>query len=345
MNNSIITKDVDEIILSTGGGDRNNFSQLFGKSVLITGATGLIGTYLIYTLLKLNELSSDKIKIKIVIHNNLPEHLVDIKGAENVEIFQGDLSDFEFCSSLPNADFIIHAAGYGQPKKFTDKKLLTIRMNTLATDILISKLNAGGKFLFISTSEIYSGSKETPYLETTCGITNPAHARACYIEGKRCGEAICHAWQELGKDVKIARVALAYGPGVRPGDGRVLYNFIQKGLSGKINLLDSGKAGRVYCYVADTVFNLWNILLHGKEITYNVGGKSFATIRRLAELVGKILNVPVEVPESDDGMQGAPAEVSMNIDKTEIEFGKTDYLELETGLRRTIDWYKANIAQ
>ena len=337
MDNSIILEDIDEIW------GEIDLSELQGKSVLITGATGLIGTYLVYSLIKLNQTAAQKVTIRIVTHNGLPSHLEHLAAEKNFEIYQGDLSEFAFCASLPESDYIIHAAGYGQPRKFVEDKVKTIRLNTLATDILLSKLKPDGKFLFVSTSEIYSGSKDFPYQETSCGLTMPDHPRACYIEGKRCGEAICHAWNTAGRTAKIARVSLAYGPGIRPADGRVLYNFIQKGVAGEINLLDAGTAGRTYCYISDNVSNLWNILLRGKEVTYNVGGISHATIRELAETVGKILNVPVVLPQVEEGLSGAPQEVALNLDKTRNEFGKTNYKSLREGIERTVKWYLANI--
>lgn len=337
MDNSIIVEDIDRLWHEI------DLSELEGKSVLITGATGLIGTYLVYSLLKLNRTADNKTTVRIVTHNGLPNHLAHLAAEKNIEIYQGDLSDCAFCMALPESNYIIHAAGYAQPRKFVEDKIKTIRLNTTATDILLGKLKPEGKFLFVSTSEVYSGSTDFPYREEICGTTTPAHPRACYIEGKRCGEAMCYAWNAAGKVAKIARVALAYGPGIRPADGRVLYNFIQKGVDGQINLLDAGTAGRTYCYVADTVSNLWNILLRSKEVTYNVGGVFRATIRELAELVGKNLNVPVIVPQVEEGLSGAPQEVALNIDKTRNEFGKTHYMPLEEGIARTIAWYRANI--
>lgn len=337
MDNSIIIEDIDEIW------DEIDLSELQGKSVLITGATGLIGTYLVYSLLKLNQVAENKATVRIVTHNGLPDHLAHLAAEKNFEVCQGDLSEFAFCAALPESDYIIHAAGYGQPRKFVADKIKTIRLNTLATDVLLSKLKPDGKFLFVSTSEVYSNAKDIPTRETTCGLTMPDHPRACYIEGKRCGEAICHAWNAAGKVAKIARIALAYGAGIRPADGRVLYEFIQKGVAGKINLLDAGTAVRTYCYISDTVSNLWNILLRGKDVTYNVGGTSRATIRELAETVGKVLNVPVVVPQVEAGLAGAPQEVVLNLDKTRNEFGKTHYKPLDEGIARTVKWYLANI--
>ena len=337
MDNRIIEEDIRDVW------NEIDLSSLAGKSILLTGATGLIGTYLIYSLVEFNKRNSNQVQIHVIVHNGYPAHLEFLTENDIVTTHKGDLSDFVFCNSLPDCDYIIHAAGYGQPGKFMDKKIKTIRLNTMTTDVLLSKLKENGRFLFISTSEIYSGSDDIPYKESSCGATMPDHGRACYIEGKRCGEAICHAWEDMGKKARIARVALSYGPGVRSSDKRSLYNFIQKGLNGRIDLLDDGKAGRVYCYVADTVANLLNILLKGKETTYNVGGDSNITIRQLAELIGDVLQVPVYVPEEDNSLKEAPQVVSLDMEKVKNEFGKEKYISIEDGIRRTIQWYQANI--
>ena len=262
MGNKIIAEDIESIWSEI------DLSPLAGKTVLITGASGLIGTYMIYSLLHWNDGSQDKIHISIVIHRELPDHLKELGQSSAVTIYRGDLSDYRFFESLPIFDCIIHAAGYGQPGLFMENQIKTIRLNTMATDLLLAHLAPAGRFLFVSTSEVYSGSTETPYMEKTVGATMPDHVRACYIEGKRCGEAICHAYMGTDKTVKIGRVSLAYGPGVRKTDKRVLYNFIEKALHGSIQMMDAGKAKRVYCYVSDTVSILWNILLRGKENIY-----------------------------------------------------------------------------
>src|SRR3990167_10231086 len=167
------------------------------------------------------------------------------------------------------ADYIIHAAGYGQPAKFMADEIATISVNTTAVIELLKKLKPSGKFLFLSTSEIYSGAK-SPYKETDIGTTSPTHPRACYIESKRCGEAICMAYRRKGFDVKIARLSLAYGEGTKSDDTRVLNQFIKQALTkGKIELLDMGEAKRTYCYIEDVVKILWAVLLQGKSEVYN----------------------------------------------------------------------------
>jgi len=103
-------------------------------------------------------------------------------------------------------DYILHCAGYGQPQMFAKDKIKTIHINTDNIPVLFSTLKPEGKFLFISTSELYSGLKMPlgGYAETDIGTTTPQHPRACYIEGKRCGEGIVTAYREQGYDAMIA---------------------------------------------------------------------------------------------------------------------------------------------
>lgn len=341
MNNLIIESDIKDLLA------RLSLDEMCGQTVLITGASGLIGTYLVYSIAIYNECYSKekKISLSIVIQNRMPEHLIQFENAEWLTIYQGDLSEYEFCIKLPNADYIIHAAGYGQPGKFMDSKVKTIKLNTICTGILLEKLNSSGKFLFISTSEVYNDSPNIPYNEKENGTTMPDHARACYIEGKRCGEALCNIYADKGYHVKIARVALAYGPGIRKDDKRVLYNFIQKAFKeGCIKMLDSGKAKRVYCYIADTIEVLWRILFTGKSVTYNVGGESYTTILNLANIIGQILDVDVIYPEEEkQQLSGAPNEVFMDIVKMKEEFNKYNFISLEDGIARTVRWYRENL--
>ena len=339
MGKNIIAGDLERI---TKGMD---FHMLNGKKVLVTGATGLIGSYLLQTIESVRDTFVDCPLVYVVVHNSLPQWLDFTKTQDNYVILQGDLSDFEFLNSLPKVDVIIHAAGYGQPGMFLTDKIKTLRINTLATDQLFLKLNEKGIYLFLSSSEIYSGSSNTPYDENDAGVTSPQHNRACYIEGKRCGEAVCMAYREKGINVKIARVSLAYGPCFKQGDKRVLNNFIEKSIRGDIDMLDAGEAKRVYCYISDTVEMLWHILLEGKDTVYNVGGEEETTIRNLANLVANNSGVNVIVPVSDNGMKDAPIAVAMSVEKVRNEFKKTEFISLEEGIKRTIEWYNNEYCQ
>jgi nucleoside-diphosphate-sugar epimerase len=105
-------------------------------------------------------------------------------------------------------------------------------------------------------------------------------------------------------------------------------------------LLDSGTAVRSYCYVADAVELLWQILLYGKEAVYNVGGRSTVTISDLAEMIGKMMGATVVFPTIQTEIAGAPEEVRLDLTRVETEFAKTRYIGLVEGLNATIKWQR-----
>lgn len=256
------------------------------------------------------------------------------------------------------ADYIIHAAGYGQPDKFMADPIGTIKVNTSKLIAMLERLKPGGRFLYISTSELYSGSWKNSHAETDIGHSDPWHPRSMYIEGKRCGEAICAAYRAKGVNVKVARLSLAYGPGTRVGDTRVINQFIEQALiTGRIEMKDQGNAVRTYCYIDDAVDMLLNILMHGAESArataenltlpytdtpvFNVGGVSRTTIKELALSIAALTGAEVFTPPNDKGLKGAPqhVEVSLNKYRREID-DKTTFVDLHEGLKRTIEYQR-----
>lgn len=320
-----------------------DFKLLKNKSILITGCTGLIGINLIASLRVLCETNEGPSKVVCAAHSSLELISGSLFDFQEAIVVSGDLSeDVDFLRQNGPFDFIIHSAGYGQPGKFMADPVKTLALNTKCTLDLFSLLNSGGSFLFISTSEVYSGLEQSPFKESQIGTTNTDHQRGCYIEAKRCGEAICNAHATKDVFAKSARVALCYGPGTKRDDHRVLNQFIQRALRDEmISLQDMGHAKRTYCYVSDTVEILWNILLHGTSAIYNVGGHSRTTIAELARSIGNILDVPTIFPNAEKDMTDAPADVSLDMELVEREFSKNSYVGIEDGLRATIEFQKS----
>jgi nucleoside-diphosphate-sugar epimerase len=314
-----------------------NFELLRDKKILITGASGLIGIFLIASLKEIKE--KYNISIYAWINNSLDDNISRIFSGCN--ILQGDITNINTFQDMNMFDCIIHAAGYGQPTKFMDDKIKTIHLNTTTIINLFKYLNPNGKFLFVSTSELYSGLDYENITEEQIGITNTNHPRSCYIEGKRCGEAICYSYIDKGFDIKIIRLSLAYGPGTKKNDGRVLNSLIQKGLTeNSIRLMDSGDAIRTYGYITDIIEMFWNILLFGKEILYNVGGKSITTILELARLIGFELNKKVIIPNVSQEILGNPKFVNISLNRYLSEFKKENFISLKDGIEKTIKWQK-----
>jgi len=319
---------------------RVNLEELEGKTILITGASGLLGTYFLATLAHLKQTGVPFQAIAQVRSQPAP-HTAEIIQRSGFQLAHVNVAVHAECSSLPQADIIIHSAGYAQPLVFMANPAATYQLNTTATIALLQKLKPGGSFLFLSSTEVYNGITNKLVTEADIGTTNPTHPRACYIEGKRGGETICHAFRNQGIHATAARLAMTYGPGTRKSDKRALNSFIEKALcQGKIELMDAGNAIRTYCYVSDAVELMWQAALHGTQPVYNIGGHSTVTIGDLARLVGQIVGVPVSFPAQSAEVAGAPEEVRLDLTRPETEFKKTKYVSLEDGLRATIEWQR-----
>jgi nucleoside-diphosphate-sugar epimerase len=257
--------------------------------------------------------------------------------------YAGDLTNEDFLKILPNADIIIHAAGFGQPNKFTGSPIVSLKINTFSTFKLFEKLNENGRFLFISSSDIYNGLESENYSELQIGNTNTNHPRACYIEGKRTGETIGYLYHLQNIKTHSIRLSLTYGPGTRKGDQRVLPSLIEKGLKGSINLLDAGDATRTFCYISDAIEMIWYIILNGEQYLYNLGGVTKTTIKSLAKIIGEILNVPVNFPDKNQSIEGAPEDVSLDMTRLFTEYPKKHFIDLKEGLQNTIEWQRNSI--
>jgi len=334
MPNDAIFREADAVC------DRVKLSDLRDARVLVTGASGLLGTYFLATLCRARE-AGVPLKVFAQVRSDPASHTAEIIARGGFQLLQSDLSQYQACAAMPECDVILHAAGYAQPSVFMANPAATIQVNTTATAILLQKLQPGGKFLFVSSSEVYSGLQKAVAQEADIGTTTPLHPRASYIEGKRCGEAICNAYRSKGVQATSARLALAYGLGTRKGDKRAMYMFIEKALcQGRIELMDAGQAVRTYCYATDAVELLWQAALRGTQPVYNVGGHSTVTIGELARHIGRITGAAVVIPEAQAGVAGAPPEVRLDMSRAENEFQKRNYVSLEQGLQSTIDWQR-----
>ena len=316
-----------------------DFKNLSNKKIIITGANGLIGINFLTSLIQISKNYSG-IEIYPVIRSSPSEFLSPFLDNKEVTIFRGDLTDEQFIESLPSVDIIIHAAGSGIPSQFLSNKLSSLKINTITTFKLFEKLNKKGRFLFISSSDLYNGLEANKYSEDQIGTTNTNHPRACYIEGKRTGETICNIYREMGIKAYSVRLSLTYGPGVSFEDSRVLPSFIRKALNGSIEMLDSGDVSRTFCYTSDAIEMMWFVLLNGNDSLYNIGGIENIKVKDLANLIGKLLNVPVLYPSTDLSILGAPQNVGININRYLLESKKEYFVELQEGLANTIDWLK-----
>lgn len=328
-----IESDIKDIITK-------EFQDFFrDRNVLITGASGLMGSYFTTLFQVFNRDFAGNVSLYLVSKSNDYPISIDNNSIRLVL----DLTHNLNLRNLPKFDFIIHGAGHAQPSLFQKSPISTVSINSTATISFLQKMAPNGTFLFLSSSEVYSGLTTMPYMEKDVGQTGPEHPRSAYIESKRLGEAIVCNSQIEYPEIKTfaARLSLAYGPGVRISDSRVLNQFVFKALKfGTIELMDSGSALRTYCYVSDAIEMCINIVMKGKERIYNVGGESKVTILELAEKIAAKTGATIRLPVNSNSSQlGAPVDVSLDLERIKSLAEKRHFVSLSTGLDHTLNWF------
>lgn len=329
-----IYKEISEVYTS------KKYKFLKNKEILITGATGLLGHYFIAFFLKACEGGDRPKKITLIYKNKIPNYLNFLKKNKIFKFCKMDLSKKE----LPDKkkyDYIVHLATYGQPKKFLADPLKTFFLNTSLLKNLILSLKKGGTFLFLSSSEIYFGLKYNTK-EDRIGNINPNMDRAAYIFSKLSGETFLNIInKKYALNTKSVRLCLAFGPGNKKDDNRVVYELIKKGLiTGKISLRDNGTAMRSYIYILDAVKMIVNIMFFGKKNTYNVGGEKLISIKKLGMSISNILRCSFEMPKNKIKNISAPELAFVDTELYKKEFGAVNYKNFINSLKKTIEWQK-----
>ncbi len=314
--------------------------NLDGARILLTGSSGLIGMNILSLFNFL--LTSKKFSFDVdALSSSLNK--TDVFVHPKINFKTGDLSTGIKNFELRKYDYIIHAATYSQPSKFTSQTMETLSLNGPVVIDLAKYLEPNGTFLFLSTSEIYSGSDSNINTESDLGKLPIQSPRAAYVYGKIFGEVSLLQLSSQFR-VRIGRIALSYGAGTKLGDSRVMNQLIYRALTeSKVELLDSGNAIRTYCYVRDTIEMLLNVMFWGKSEIYNIGGVSTLSIRELGEQVSNILGVPFYLPTSSANFLEAPMQVKLDISKYEREFGEMQFIQFHDGLLRTVEWQKATL--
>ncbi len=311
---------------------------LKNKTILITGGNGLIGCNIVSYLQFINK--RDNLNIKLLVHS-FSEPVDWLPEDDNIEYFSSDLND---CSMNWKFDFLINTATYGQPKKFLQNSLQTIKLNTETYIKLLelSKVN-NAKVLHMSSSEVYGQipSDMDCVDENYNGNVSTFAPRAIYGESKRLSETISKVFIADGLDVKIIRLAIGYGVGVRYDDARFITEFIKKAINnGEIAMLDQGKALRQLSFITDTIGMILNVMLSGKDRIYNIGGVDLKSIKDIADIIAVNEGVMVKLPDVLKSVGGEPKDLILDITKYVEEFGCPNFISCEQGLIKTAQWIK-----
>ncbi len=259
--------------------------------MLVTGANGMLPSYVMRTLLRLNDRRGLGLTVDALVRN---EHkarrlLGDVLDRDDVHLLVQDVTgpiDVQVAF-----DHVIHGASPARPVLHSADPVGTIKANLQGTFALLDRCVRDGSrgFTLMSSAEVYGMQRSDTDLidEHSYGPFDFLTPRASYSEGKRAAEAICAAYTaQHGLRCTIARFGHVYGPGMALDDGRVQADFARDVVQGRNIVLNSdGSSMRTYTYVADAVAGLFYAILKGSEPVYNVAdARGLVSIRRLAEL-------------------------------------------------------------
>jgi UDP-glucuronate decarboxylase len=244
-------------------------------------------------------------------------------------------------------DEIWNLACPASPIHYQRDPVQTTKVSVLgALNMLGLARRLGCRILQTSTSEVYGDPTVHPQPEDYRGNVNPIGPRACYDEGKRCAESLFFDYRRRhGIPIRVARIFNTYGPRMHPDDGRVVSNFVVQALRGDpITVYGDGRQTRSFCYVSDLVDGLMRLMDAPDEVTgpVNLGNPAETSIldlaRRIVRMTGSSSQVELRPLPADDPMQRCP-----DIARARSLLGWQPRVPLPTGLRRTIDHFRATL--
>lgn len=288
VDDSILQEDIEWIV-----NNNTELEKLKKTTVMVTGATGLIGSQIVKTLDYYNKMHNARMNIIIVARNEkkMKEKFDDNLQSENIQFHVGDIN--YPIERNANVDYIIHAASATSSQYFVTNPVETIWTAVNGTKNVLDYAkgqNLKG-FVYLSSLEVYGTpvSESGLIKENDYGYIEPLNVRSSYSEGKRMAECLCISYaKEYGVPVKIARLSQTFGPGVEYNDSRVFAEFARCAIEQRdIILHTEGRTVRSYCYTKDAVNAILYILLRGAVAeAYNVTNMDTAiSIRDMAHLV------------------------------------------------------------
>lgn len=329
------------------------WEKLKGATVLLTGASGMIGRYILQTLLALNEQGWEMTIYGLLRHpEKLPEELRTKIHTLCQDVTAPVPEELRF-------DYVIHTASPASPRIMDEDPAGTMAANVLGAwqTLQAAQRSRAKGYLFLSSREVYGKPVEGQdvFTETTYGLVDPLDPRSCYPEGKKAAETMCACFhKQYGIPVRAARLAHTYGPGMTLDDGRVQADFIRDVINNRdIVVKSDGTAQRTYTYVADAVAGLFFMLLNApeEEIVYNISNEqALVTIRQLAETLAGLFpekGLHVQVLGTMRPGQGGTAPFASGV----LSSGKLQALgwrprySLAEGLRRTVQYQEALIKE
>ncbi|MCD7927673.1 MAG: NAD-dependent epimerase/dehydratase family protein [Oscillospiraceae bacterium] len=325
------------------------WEQLQDSSVLISGASGLVGSCMIDAVMYRNAESGMNCTVYAMGRGEekARERFGYCWGSKHFKFLPHDINEPLEREDLGRISYVLHLASNTHPLAYATDPIGTVTTNIIGTNNMLKfAVRHGAKrFAFASSNEIYGENRGDVELfdESYCGYIDSNTMRAGYPESKRCGEALCQAYlRQEGLDVVIPRLTRSYGPTMLMSDTKAISQFIRKGIAGEnIVLKSAGTQYYSYTYVADAVSGLLTVLLKGETGTaYNIADESGdIMLKDLAALIAGCAGTKV-VFECPDEVEkaGYSTATKARLDGSRLKgLGWNPRFDMETGIRRTID--------
>ncbi len=328
-----------------------NARKLYHKSILITGATGLIGSFAADMLLYQNRTENTEIEIYLLARDEkrLRERFASSLNEKRLHfVIQDVVNPLELNEAV---DYIIHAAGDGFPAAFREHPVETMMPALTGTYQLLQyalhnvKKNALQTFLYVSSGEVYgkSSNMKHAFRENECGYWDSMSVRSCYPMAKRCAETLCVSFgAQYHVPVVVVRPSHAYGACTSIHDNRASVQFLNDASAGKNIILHSeGKQTRSYTYVADCVSGIFTAMLNGTSgEAYNIANAvSRVTIDEFAGILAKKAAVEcvMKEPDRDEKQEQTPIEYAV-LDSSKLEqLGWKAQYDIDTGIENMLN--------
>lgn len=325
------------------------WEKLQDNSIMLSGATGLIGSFLVDVILEKNLVDNLNCTVYALGRNEKKanERFSRYINDPHYKFIPYDVKEPLVCDGVDKIDYLLHLAANTHPMLYATDPIGTITTNIIGVQNMLEfavKHNTT-RFAFASSNEIYGENRGDVELfdEDYCGYINCNTLRAGYPESKRCGEALCQAYKaQKGLDVVILRLTRSYGPTMLMSDTKAISQFIKKGIEGEdIVLKSAGTQYYSYTYMADAVSGLLYALLKGEsgeayniaEVQGDIMLKDLATI--IAGIKGQ--QVVFEVPDAVEATGYSKAtKARLNGEKLKKLGWKPRYT-IQAGLERTMD--------
>ena len=310
------------------------------ERALVTGGAGFLGSHLCDALL------GEGWRV-VVVDNLLTGRRSNLAHLRNDSRFEFVEKDICQPFDVGQVDYVFHFASPASPVDYTVHGIPTLKVGSLGTFHALDvahKYNA--KYLVSSTSECYGDPLEHPQKETYWGNVNSIGPRSVYDEAKRFTEAVTMAYHRYHKvDTRIVRIFNTYGPRMQLNDGRVVPNFMKQALRGEdLTVYGDGSQTRSFCYVSDEIDGFVRLAKASEHLPVNIGNPDEFTILECAEQVLKVTGskskISYEPLPQDDPKQRRP-----DITKAEQLLGWEPKIALQTGLRMSLDYFRAALAE